>query len=65
MKDNIIVALITAGIFLITMGISWIATVGIVKLITLCFGWGFSWLVSTGIWLALFIIKSCFTSTSK
>lgn len=41
----------------ICYGISWIATCGIVKLITLCFGWTFSWGIATGIWLVLVLIK--------
>ena len=59
MKD-FIVALITAIMFLGIMGISWIVTVGIIKLITLCFGWNFSWLIATGIWLVMFLIQSAF-----
>ena len=40
--------------------LSWIVTVGIVKLITLCFGWTFSWGMATGVWLILMIAKWVF-----
>ena len=45
------------AVAVICYGISWIATCGIVKLITLCFGWTFSWGIATGIWLVLVLIK--------
>lgn len=44
-------ALIVALFLIFMCGISWLTTCGVVKLITLCFGWDFSWAVSTGIWL--------------
>lgn len=52
-------------VFAIVAGFSWIATCGIIKLITLCFGWTFSWLVSTGIWLIAFLLRSTFNYTVK
>jgi hypothetical protein len=36
---------------------SWLATCGIIKIITLCFGWDFSWAVATGIWLVMCLVK--------
>ena len=44
-------------------GASWIITCGIIKLITLCFGWSFDWLISTGIWLVMWLLKSTFSGT--
>lgn len=41
-------------------GVSWIATCGIIKLITLCFGWQFKWNIATGIWLVIFLLQSIF-----
>ena len=52
--------LIVALGFIIIKGISWIITCGIIKLITLCFGWNFSWGIATGIWLILLLLKSSF-----
>ena len=46
-------------------GVSWIATCGIIKLITMCFGWEFSWAIATGIWLIICILKSIFNVTVK
>lgn len=45
--------------------LSWIVTVGIVKLITMCFGWTFSWGMATGVWLIIIILKSIFNITVK
>lgn len=48
---------LTILLTIITYAISWLATCGIIKLITLCFGWTFSWLIATGIWLILCLLK--------
>ena len=48
------------GVFValvIAYALSWGVTVGIIKLITICFGWEFSLLVATGVWLILLLIK--------
>ena len=37
---------------------SWIITVGVIKLITVCFGLTFKWSVATGIWLCLCVIQT-------
>ena len=61
-----IVALIVIVILALVYGISWIATCGIIKLITLCFGWTFKWGIATGIWLVLCLLGSVFgTKSSK
>ena len=41
-------------------GLSWLVTAGVIKLITLCFGWPFSLLAATGIWLILALARSVF-----
>lgn len=51
------------GIILV-LGISWLGTCGVVKLITLCFGWKFTWGIGTGVWLILILLGSIFP-TSK
>lgn len=43
-------------IFLL-LGGSWIITCGLIKLITLCFGWTFYWGISTGIWIIIFVLR--------
>lgn len=40
--------------------ISWGITVGVIKLITMCFSIGFSLPVATGIWLVLCLLKLVF-----
>lgn len=41
----------------IAYGTSWLVTAGIIKLITLCFGWSFSWAAATGVWLVLMLAR--------
>ena len=45
---------------LVIFGISWLLTCGVIKLITLCFGWTFKWSIATGIWLLICILQSIF-----
>ena len=47
--------ILTILLAIIAYTISWLATCGLIKLITLCFGWTFSWLIATGIWLILLL----------
>ena len=56
---NVLLAIliITVCVFL-----EWIITVGIIKLITMCFGWTFKWSVATGIWLIICVLQSIFKS---
>ena len=56
-------ALFILFVVLIAVGISWILTCGIIKLITLCFGLTFSWAIATGIWLVLCLIGGAFKIT--
>lgn len=69
MKEKIaeggIVAIIFIGLFILAYGISWIATCGIIKLITICFGWTFKWSIATGIWLISLLLSSVFKSHSS
>lgn len=57
-KAGIIGVLIVVGLY----ALSWIITCGIVKLITLCFGWTFRWSIATGIWLLMCLAKTIFSS---
>jgi hypothetical protein len=56
------IAIILIGMIAILFGFSWITTCGIIKLVTLCFGWEFSWAIATGIWLAMFLLRSIFST---
>ena len=59
------VALVVIGILALAYGLSWIVTCGIIKLITMCFGWTFKWSIATGIWLIICILRSIFNVTVK
>lgn len=56
-------ALIAILILVFICAISWAVTVGIIKLITMCFGLPFSLLAATGIWLIMILLKSIFNVT--
>lgn len=58
-------AVIVITILAACYGLSWIATCGIIKLITMCFGLTFKWSIATGIWLIIFILRSIFNITVK
>ena len=45
--------------------LSWLATVWIIKLITLGFDWSFSPLTATGIWLITALARSVFKSRNS
>ena len=57
-KDILTTVLVIVGLVFL----EWITTVGIIKLITICFGWTFKWSVATGIWLIICILQSIFKS---
>ena len=57
-KDILTIVLVIVGLVFL----EWIITVGIIKLITMCFGWTFKWSVATGIWLIICILQSIFKS---
>lgn len=43
-------------VYLIACAVSWTFTCGVIKLVTLCFGWTFTWSVATGIWLLCMLV---------
>ena len=59
-------ALLLTIIFLVVaFGFSWIVTCGIIKLITMCFGWQFKWSIATGIWLVMCLARTVFKNSSN
>lgn len=50
--------LIGIVIFALVYALSWVITCGLVTLVCMCFGWEFSLLTATGIWLAACIIRA-------
>lgn len=45
---------------LLALALSWSATVGIIYLICMCFLLEFSWIIATGIWLMIWLLRSIF-----
>lgn len=58
---GIIAAILVA---MVILGVSWIATCGIIKLITMCFGLSFSWAIATGVWLIMCLARTIFKSNT-
>lgn len=52
-------------IILVVLAVSYFVTVGTVWLIALCFNLKFSWIVATGIWLALSLLSLFFGGSNK
>ena len=66
LKEGGMIAIAVIGLLIVSYGLSWIVTCGIIKLITIRFGWTFKWSVATGIWLLICIMRSIFiTSVDK
>ena len=55
----VVIGLVT----LLLLAVSWATTAGIIWLICLCFKWSFDLLISTGIWLIMFLVSGCFKSS--
>jgi len=62
---NMKVILVAIAVYVFGYALSWAITVGIIKLITLCFSLNFSLLPATGIWLILCAIKLIFCKSKK
>lgn len=56
-KNNAVETLEIILIVIALLGFSWVVTCGIIKLITMCFGWEFSWGIGTGIWLIFVLLN--------
>lgn len=57
--------IVIIAILVLSYVVSWFATCGIIKLITMCFGLTFKWSVATGIWLLIFLLRLSFKSGNK
>lgn len=61
-KHGGFVAAVIFVLFIIAIyACSWLVTCGLIKLITMCFGWDFTWAMATGVWLIFLIAKSIFS----
>lgn len=56
-KSNVVDTLIIILLTIIAFVFSWGVTCGIVKLITICFGWKFSWGIGTGVYLIFVLLN--------
>lgn len=67
MKNNKTMRSVIAVLFLMAAltAFNWIVICGLVKLITLCFGWTFSWSIATGIWLVMILLRMVFVQSSS
>lgn len=61
MKEFFTVFGIGVAIAIVCYFLSWLITCGIIKLITLCFGWSFKWSLATGIWLIMCLLQGTFS----
>lgn len=52
-------------ILIVGLTIGWLITCGLYYLVALCFGWEFSWLTGTGIYLLLIAVKLIARQISK
>ena len=50
-------AIISVILIIVLVGLSWLITCGIFKLITMSFGITFTWKIASGIWLILILIS--------
>ena len=49
-------------IILAAYAASWLITCGFIKLITMCFGWTFTWGTATGVWLLMCLARTVFSN---
>lgn len=56
---------IVITILAVCYGLTWIATCGIIKIITMNFGLTFKWFIATGVWLIICILGLVFAVTVK
>ena len=57
--------LFTIVFIVIAFAFSWGITCGVIKLITMCFGWQFKWSIATGIWLVMCLARTVFKNNSS
>lgn len=69
LKDKLtrggVTAIVVIAILVLAYALSWIVTCGVIKLITLCFGFTFKWSFATGIWLIMCLLSSVFKSNNS
>ena len=61
--EGTIACLTVIVIVALAYGLSWLISIGVMKLICFCFGLNFSLKVATGVWLLLALVGSFFKTT--
>lgn len=59
MKDlyvSILAFIFAVLCLIVPNALSWLATCGLVKIATMCFGYEFTWALGTGIWVILLLL---------
>lgn len=54
---KLIAIIFVISIAILCFGISWIVVCGIVKLLSMCFDFTFTWQLATGIWIVLCLLR--------
>lgn len=62
---NIKSVIFTLFIIILVLTLSWAITIGLVKLICICFSLDFSLKIATGVWLVLCLIRPVFSSEKR
>lgn len=52
-------------VFIAILAGSWLTTCGLIYIMTLCFGWEFSWSIATGFWVLMILIRTLFNGIGK
>lgn len=52
--------LTTIGLTVAGFALSWIVTCGLIAFVCALFSWSFSWLIATGIWGLMILIRGMF-----
>lgn len=64
-REGVLALVLSLVLVAILFGISWIVTCGLIKWITMCFGWTFKWSTATGIWLMICIARTIFKNSNS
>lgn len=59
------VLLIWLALWFVKLVLGWAAMCGLVWLVSLCFGWEFSWAIATGVWLIWVAVGSLVRKIGK
>jgi hypothetical protein len=64
-KNNKLYILIFLIAILSALALSWLLTCGLVKAISVCFSFEFSWKIATGIWCVIMLLRLIFGRSGK